>query len=167
MDKAGLGVAVCMGDRGQALEEANKVLEDYRRSISKYLGWVMEKPERMKEFQNIYVVYGEDFINDKMVGAVSSILTSSLPNPEKPLIAYANLQEEGIAKISARTMDIVINKGVNLGEIMQVAAERFQGKGGGHNVAAGAQVPVERIDDFVKLVDELVGKRLKGEKIGS
>ena len=167
MDKAGLGVAVCMGDRGPALEEANKVLEDYRRSISKYLGWVMEKPERMKEFQNIYVVYGEDFINDKMVGAVSSILTSSLPNPEKPLIAYANLQEEGIAKISARTMDIVINKGVNLGEIMQIAAERFQGKGGGHNIAAGAQVPVERIDDFVKLVDELVGKRLKGEKIGS
>ena len=167
MDKAGLGVAVCMGDRGLALEEANRVLEDYRRNINKYLGWVMEKPERMKEFQNIYVVYGEDFINDKMVGAVSSILTSSLPNPEKPLIAYANLQEEGIAKISARTMDIVINKGVNLGEIMQVAAERFQGKGGGHNVAAGAQVPVERIDDFVKLVDELVGKRLKGEKIGS
>jgi RecJ-like exonuclease len=167
MDKAGLGVAVCMGDRGPALEEANKVLEDYRRSINKYLGWVMEKPERMKEFQNIYVVYGEDFINDKMVGAVSSILTSSLPNPEKPLIAYANLQEEGIAKISARTMDIVINKGVNLGEIMQVAAERFQGKGGGHNIAAGAQVPVERINDFVKLVDELVGKRLKGEKIGS
>jgi len=167
MDKAGLGVAVCMGDRGPALEEANKVLEDYRRSINKYLGWVMEKPERMKEFQNIYVVYGEDFINDKMVGAVSSILTSSLPNPEKPLIAYANLQEEGIAKISARTMDIVINKGVNLGEIMQVAAERFQGKGGGHNIAAGAQVPVERIDEFVKLVDELVGKRLKGEKIGS
>ncbi len=167
MDKAGLGVAVCMGDRGPALEEANKVLEDYRRSINKYLGWVMEKPERMKEFQNIYVVYGEDFINDKMVGAVSSILTSSLPNPEKPLIAYANLQEEGIAKISARTMDSVINKGVNLGEIMQVAAERFQGKGGGHNVAAGAQVPVERIDDFVKLVDELVGKRLKGEKVGS
>jgi single-stranded-DNA-specific exonuclease len=167
MEKAGLGVAVCMGDRGSALEEANKVLEDYRRSISKYLGWVMEKPERMKEFPNIYVVYGEDFINDKMVGAVSSILTSSLPNPEKPLIAYANLQEEGIAKISARTMDIVVDKGVNLGEIMQVAAEKFQGKGGGHNVAAGAQVPIERIDDFVKLVDELVGKRLKGEKIGS
>jgi RecJ-like exonuclease len=167
MDKAGLGVAVCMGDRGSAFEEANRVLEDYRRNINKYLSWVMERPERMKEFQNIYVVYGEDFINDKMVGAVSSILTSSLPNPEKPLIAYANLQDEGIAKISARTMDTVINKGVNLGEIMQIAAEKFQGKGGGHNVAAGAQVPIESINDFVTLVDELVGKRLKGEKIAS
>ena len=72
MDKAGLGVAVCMGDRGPALEAANRVLEDYRRTINKYLGWVMEKPERMKEFENIYVVYGEDFIDDKMVGAISS-----------------------------------------------------------------------------------------------
>lgn len=165
MEKAGLGVAVCMGDRASALEEANRVLEDYRRSINKYLGWVTEKPERMKEFVNIYVVYGEDFINDKMVGAVSSILTSSLPNSEKPLIAYANLQEEGIAKISARTTEAVISKGVNLGEIMQVAAEKFRGKGGGHNIAAGAQVPTEEISNFIAAVDELVGKQLKGEKI--
>ncbi len=167
MDKAGLGVAVCMGDRGPALEAANRVLEDYRRTINKYLGWVMEKPERMKEFENIYVVYGEDFIDDKMVGAISSILTSSLPNPEKPLIAYANLQDEGIAKISARTMDTVINRGVNLAEVMQVAAEKFHGNGGGHNIAAGAQVSIGNIDDFIKTVNELVGKQLKGEKIGS
>lgn len=167
MEKSGLGVAVCMGDRGLGLEGANKVLEDYRRTISKYLGWVMEKPERVKEFENIYVVYGEDFIADKIIGAISSILSGSLPNPEKPLIAYANVEGEGIAKISARTMDTVINKGVNLGEIMQVAAEKFQGKGGGHNVAAGAQVPIEDINEFIKTVNELVGKQLKGDKIGS
>lgn len=165
MDKAGLGVAVCMGDRASSLEAANKLLEDYRRTLSKNLGWVMEKPERLKEFENIYVVFGEDFINDKMVGAISSILVSNLPNPEKPLIAYSNLQEEGIAKISARTMDSVVSRGVNLGEIMQEAAEKFQGKGGGHNVAAGAQVPIEDINEFLKIVNELVGKRLRSEEI--
>jgi len=167
MDRASLGVAVCMGDRGSALEAANKVLEDYRRSINKYLGWVMEKPERMKEFENIYVVYGESFINDKIVGAISSILSSGLPNPEKPLIAYANVEDEGLAKISARTVDAMTNRGINLGNIMQVAAEKFKGKGGGHNVAAGAQVPVEEISGFIEYVNELVGKQLKGEKIGS
>ena len=165
MDKAGLGVAVCMGDRASSLEAANRLLEDYRRTLSKNLGWVMEKPERLKEFENIYVVFGEDFINDKMVGAISSILVSNLPNPEKPLIAYSNLQEEGIAKISARTMDSVVSRGVNLGEIMQEAAEKFQGKGGGHNVAAGAQVPIKDVNEFLKTVDELVGKRLRGEEI--
>jgi RecJ-like exonuclease len=167
MDRPSLGVAVCMGDRASALEEANKMLEEYRRSINKYLSWVMEKPERMKEFKNIYVVYGEDYINDKIVGAISSILSSGLPNSEKPLIAYANVEEEGLAKISARTVDSMTRKGLNLGDIMQVAAERFGGKGGGHNVAAGAQVPREKIGDFIDLVNELVGKQLKGEIIGS
>jgi single-stranded-DNA-specific exonuclease len=167
MDKPSLGVSICMGDRGAALEEANKVLEDYRRTINKYLGWIMEKPERMKELENIYVVYGESFMDDKIIGAISSILSASLPNPEKPLIAYANVEEEGIAKFSARTIDIVTNKGVNLGNIMQVAAEKCQGNGGGHNIAAGAQVPLEKVNVFIEAVNELVGKQLKGENIGS
>jgi single-stranded-DNA-specific exonuclease len=166
MDRPSLGIAVCMGDRGSALEEANKVLEDYRRTINKYLGWVMEKPGRIKEMENIYVVYGEDFIDDKIIGAVSSILSTSLPNPEKPLIAYADVKEEGLVKVSARTTDMLANRGLNLGEIMQAAAEKCLGKGGGHDVAAGAQVPMENIDVFLKLVDELVGKQLAGEKIG-
>ena len=167
MDKPSLGVAVCMGDRGSALEEANKVLREYRRTLGKYLGWVMEKTERMEELENIYVVHGEDFLEDKIVGAISSILSSSLPNPEKPLIMYANVKEEEIAKFSARTVDMVTHRGVNLGEVMQVAAEKFLGKGGGHNIAAGAQVPIKNINPFIKLVDELVGKQLKGENNGS
>lgn len=167
MDRASLGVAICMGDRSSAFEEANKVLEEYRRNINKYIGWVMEKPERMKEFEHIYVVYGENFINDKIVGAISSILSGSLPNPEKPLIAYANVEGEGLAKISARTIDTMISRGIDLSEVMRVAAESCGGKGGGHNVAAGAQVPIEKIGNFVKSVNELVGKQLENEKVGS
>jgi RecJ-like exonuclease len=167
MERSSIGIAVCMGDRGSALEEADKVLSEYRRTINKYLGWVMEKAERMKELEYIYVVDGEDFINDKIVGAISSILSSSLPNPEKPLIAYANVGEEGLAKISARTIDVITNKGVNLGEIMQVAAEKCSGKGGGHNIAAGAQVPLEKINDFIDVVNDLIGRQLRDEKVGS
>ncbi|MCS7115524.1 MAG: DHH family phosphoesterase [Nitrososphaerota archaeon] len=167
MDKPSLGVAVCMGDRGKALEEASKVLEDYRRTINRYVGWVLEKPERIRNLENICVVYGEDYIDDKIIGAVSSILSTSLPNLEKPLIAYADVKGQGIVKVSARTTDTLANRGVNLGEVMQVAAEKSLGKGGGHNVAAGAQIPMENIEVFIKLVNELVGKQLAGEKIGS
>lgn len=167
MDRGSLGIAVCMGDRAAAFEEANKTLEEYRRTINKYLGWVMEKPERMRELDNIYVVHGSSFIDDKIVGAVSSILSGSLPNPEKPLIALANVEDQGITKISARTVDALVAKGLNLGGIMQAAAEKCEGKGGGHNIAAGAQVPMDMIDDFVRLVNELIGKQLKSDKSGS
>jgi single-stranded-DNA-specific exonuclease len=167
LDRPSLGIALCMGDRGRALEEANKVLEEYRKNISKYLSWVMEKPERMREFENIYVVYGENSVNEKIIGTISSILVSGLEHPEKPLIAFSNIQEENASKFSARTNNIALSKGVNLGTVMHVASEKYGGKGGGHNVAAGAQVPIDKIDSFIKTVDELVGRQLKGEKFGS
>jgi single-stranded-DNA-specific exonuclease len=167
LDSPSLGIAICMGDRGAALEEANKVLEDYRKSISTYLGWVMEKPERMKEFEHIYVVYGETFINEKIIGTISSILVSGLANPEKPLIAFSNIEAENAAKFSARTTDTALSKGVNLGDVMHVASEKYGGKGGGHNVAAGAQVPIDQVENFINTVNDLVGKQLKGEEIGS
>jgi len=167
MDRPSLGIAICMGDRKAALEESNKILEDYRKSINKYLGWVNEKPERMRELQNIYVVNGESFINEKIIGTVSSIIVSNLTNNEKPLIAFANVETEQAAKFSARTTEAAVGKGVNLGDIMRLASEEHGGKGGGHNIAAGAQVPLDRINGFIKMVDELVGRQLRGEKFGS
>ena len=165
MDRPSLGIAVCMGDRKAALEEANKVLEEYRKSISKYLTWVWEKPERLRELENIYVVNGEDFVSEKIIGTISSILITSLPNVEKPLIAYANVPNEGLAKLSSRTTDLGVHKGVNLGIVMRIAGEQFGGKGGGHNIAAGGQVPLDKVNEFVKAANDLVGKQLKGEKI--
>jgi single-stranded-DNA-specific exonuclease len=165
MDRPSLGVSICMGDRKASLEEANKILEDYRKNINKYLGWVNEKPERMRELQNIYFVNGESFINEKIVSTISSIIVSGLANNEKPLLVFAKVEKEEQAKFSARSTAAGINKGVDLSQVMRLASEMFGGKGGGHNIAAGAQVPLSKIDDFLRTVDDLVGKQLKGEKI--
>jgi len=167
MDRPSLGIAICMGDRKAALEESNKILEDYRKNINKYLGWVSEKSERMRELQNIYVIYGENFINEKIIGTVSSIIVSSLSNNEKPLLAFANIEAEKAAKFSGRTTEAALRKGVNLGDVMRLASETNGGKGGGHNIAAGAQVPLDKLESFIKTADELVGRQLKGEKLGS
>ncbi len=167
MDKPSLGIAICMGDRKAALEESNKILDDYRKNINKYLGWIGEKPERMRELDNIYVIYGESFINEKIIGTVSSIIVSSLMNNEKPLIAFANVEKENAAKFSGRTTEAAIRKGVNLGEVMRLSSEAHGGKGGGHNIAAGAQVPIDEINGFIKDFNVLIGKQLKGEKVGS
>jgi single-stranded-DNA-specific exonuclease len=161
MERAGLGVAICMGDRGSALEQAEAVLEEYRRTITKYLGWLTEEPGRIEERENVYVIHGEGFINEKVIGTLSSILSTNLPKSEKPIIAYAAVAEGNVVKVSARTLDILTSRGLDLGEIMRVAAEKFNGKGGGHDIAAGAQVPLEDVDAFVKLVDELVKRRME------
>jgi len=167
MGKPGLGIAICMGDRGSALEEATTVLEEYRRTITKYLNWLMEpKTDRIEELNNIYVVRGEGFIDDKIIGTISSILSTNLAKPEKPIIAYSMVQEENLAKISARAIDLVTSKGLNLGEILRIAAEKYSGKGGGHNIAAGAQVPIQELESFIKLVDGLVKEQLEAPTVG-
>ncbi len=165
MDRPSLGIAICMGDRKAALGDANKLLEDYRKSINKYLSWVAEKPERLREFENIYVIYGESAINEKIIGTVSSILVSTLSNNLKPLLAFANIEAEKAAKFSGRTTEAALQKGVNLGDVMLIASEANAGKGGGHNIAAGAQVPLDKVEAFIKMADELVGRQLKGEKL--
>ena len=166
MDRAGVGVAICMGDRGKALDEADEMLDEYRRNIAKYLSWLNEKPDRIEERDNIYVVRGGGFIDEKMISAVSTILSTSLPNPEKPLIAYSKVSGEDVAKVSARTLALLTDKGLNLGEILRVAAEECSGRGGGHDIAAGAQVPTKNVEPFIKAVDKLVKKQLEGVRLG-
>ena len=161
MEKPGLGVALCMGDRGQALEQAENILTEYRQTITKYLGWLMEEPDRVQELDNVYVVRGEGFINEKLISTLSSILSTTLPKADKPVIAYAAVADEDVVKISARTLDTMTSKGLDLGEVMRAAAAEFNGNGGGHDIAAGAQVPIKDVDAFVELVDKLVKQQIE------
>ncbi|MBA7486969.1 hypothetical protein ES707_22531 [subsurface metagenome] len=167
LDKAGLGAAICMGDRKKCLEEATAVIQEYRKTITKYLRWVTEKPGRLEELESIYVVRGDGFIDEKVLSPVCSILSTTLTQLGKPIIAYATISGEDQVKVSSRGSDPLIQKGLNLGDIMQAAAEKYSGRGGGHDVAAGAQVPIKDVEAFIKLVNDLVKKQLAGETIGS
>jgi single-stranded-DNA-specific exonuclease len=159
--KSGLGVAICMGDRGKCLEEANVALDEYRHAITEILRWLDAHPDRVEEMDSIYVLHGGEAVDDRMISAISTVLSTNMPNMEKPVIAYAVIPDENIIKISARTVDSLTSKGFNIGEIMRVAAEKFNGTGGGHDIAAGAQVPIKSREDFLKYVDEIVKDSLK------
>jgi single-stranded-DNA-specific exonuclease len=167
MDKAGLGAAICMGDRKKCLEEAMVVIQEYRSTITKYLRWVTEKQERLEELESIYVVRGDGFIDEKVLSPVCTILSTTLTQLGKPIIAYATISGEDQVKVSSRGSESLLQRGLNLGDIMQVASEKYSGRGGGHDVAAGAQVPIKDVEAFIKLVNDLVKRQLAGEKIGS
>jgi len=162
MDKPGVGVAICMGDRGSSLEQASQVLGEYRGVITKYLNWLLEPQKgRIEEFDSIWVAHGDNVIDNKIIGTISSILSTTLVKPEKPIIAYSTVQNEGLVKFSARGLDSLIKKGLDLAEVLRICAEKYGGKGGGHNIAAGAQVPLEHVGSFLKQVDEHVKKQLE------
>jgi RecJ-like exonuclease len=156
-----------MGDRNKCLDEAKAVIREYRQTITKYLRWVTEKPGRLEELESIYVVRGDNFIDEKVLSPVCTILSTTLTQLGKPIIAYATISGEDQVKVSSRGSERLIQKGLNLGAIMQAAADQHSGRGGGHDVAAGAQIPIKDIEAFIKLVNELAKKQLAGNQIGS
>jgi len=165
--KPSLGIAVCIGDRGTMLAKANTALEEYRRSIMTYLNWLSDNPERIEELESIYVIHGENSIDEKMISAISTILSTNMPKRDKPVIGYSVVPDEGVIKVSARANEFLIGQGLNLGKILGEAAEKNMGKGGGHDIAAGGQVPYEKKKEFIDLLDKLVRDSLRRKKLGS
>lgn len=161
MNRPGLGISICAGDRESALKNAMDLLREYRRTIMRYVSWIREGEGRFQELDSFYLIRGGTNISERMIGTISNLFLTTLPRRDKPLIAYSIVNEENIIKISARGTNKTVRKGINLGEIMREAAEKFSGMGGGHDVAAGAQIPIDRLDYFLRIVDSLIKERLK------
>ena len=157
MRRPSLGISICLGDRGEAMKEAELTVDEYRRRIGGYLDWV-RTGDRLRELNSIYVLSAGNDIDENIVGVVSSILLGQgMLKSTKPIVsaAYSN---DGTVKISSRIAEGTAYMGINLGKIMQEAASGVKGAGGGHDNAAGAFIPHEAEDEFIRRVDELVAK---------
>ncbi len=155
MGRPSLGLCICMGDRYDSVAEAEETLDNYRKRISESLDWVRE-PGRIEEMECIHTLRAHANIDDRIIGVVASILLSTgILKNHKPIVASARA-EEGLIKISARATEPMAKNGVDLGEVMMKAAEVFKGRGGGHDIAAGAFLPEEAESAFLEMVDGLV-----------
>lgn len=161
MRRPSLGIGICLGDRGEAMKDAEETVNKYRQKIGSYLDWV-RTGDRIKELNAIYVLSAGNDIDENIVGVVSSILLGQgiLKNP-KPIVSAAN-SEDGTVKISSRIAEGTAFMGIHLGKIMQEAAGGVNGAGGGHDNAAGAFIPQGAEDEFLRRVDELVAKQWSG-----
>ncbi|MCS6768891.1 MAG: DHHA1 domain-containing protein, partial [Candidatus Caldarchaeum sp.] len=165
--RAWLGIVVAMGARAEVLDEAQRVLEEYRASLAKAMDYVA-RPGVMEELNHIVVLKGGDMIDEKQVSSVASIISSSgLIPPNKALVAFASAGH--MVKISSRASKQLVERGVNLGELLYRLAEVYGGRGGGHDVAAGAEIPSDRIIRFLADFDRALGEQLEkaADKISS
>ena len=154
MGTAGTGISVCLGDRSEALRAAMKTLAEYRSGISKALEALTSEPSRMEQHGSVVLVRGEGIVDEKLLGPVISILTSSPEFKDKVVVGSAESRDSDL-KISSRVGDAFAGE-VNLGIIMREAAEGADGVGGGHAMAAGAKIPASKAEQFSKAVLERV-----------
>ena len=156
MNQFGLGVSLAMGVRDKTVEEAQRLLDTYRATIGKYINWAMNTQGALEEKNAVYVLHGKNEINDRMISIIASGLVATLPQQLKPLLAYSFVESAKIAKFSVRTVDEVVSSGIDLGSTIKAVAEQFGGSGGGHDIAAGAEVPIAKLDPFLQAFDAAI-----------
>lgn len=152
MGEAGHGMAICLGDRGEGLKSGMRILADYRSSISKALQGLSAEGRRSVQRGSLVVVRGEGIVEDRLLGPVTSILTSS-PEFKGSVVVAGTTSGDSEYKISSRVGDSYGGT-VNLGQLMREAAEAVGGVGGGHNMAAGAKIPAAEAEAFFRFVME-------------
>jgi len=154
MDRTDLGLSICLGDREDALRQALSLMSEYRTKLNKAIQRVQTEPDKVSTSGDVMMVIGEEFIEERMTGSVSSLLASSDKFRDKLVLVRARSGDSEL-KYSSRTGDSYPGK-VNLGEVMREAAQSVGGVGGGHSMAAGAKIPFSKRDDFTRLVLEKV-----------
>ena len=155
-DYAEIGMAVCMGDRREAYQKASKLLTEHRSNLVNGLTFVKEKGITKLNYLQ-YFDAGSN-IKETIIGIVAGMSTSVVADRNYPIVAFADA-EEGV-KVSARGTQDLVRKGLNLSEALAFVSAEVGGAGGGHDIAAGATIPQNSKDDFIRRLDSIIGAQI-------
>ncbi len=149
--RASIGMAICMGDRGQALVDAESILKKYRGNIRKYMSIISNDRWRTVTRGNAVIVNAEDILPETMTGTIASMIASSPKHTGKVIILYTH-GDMNTVKFSARKARDC-NEPTSLSALMGKGTERLGGVSGGHDMAAGARIGKDKLDEFLDFLE--------------
>jgi RecJ-like exonuclease len=154
ISKAGVGVAICLGNRSSMLKQGESIVGEYRSTLRSYISSIFSERWRLVDDGRTVLINGEGLVAEDMLGAVSSLLSGS-PSLYGRLLFIRTKTEDGSYKFSSRKC-LRCESNVNLGLLMRECSARCNGSGGGHDAAAGARIPNDKIEEFLACIKENV-----------
>lgn len=148
----GLALSLLLGDDGARIElEAleRRLHDTIRRHLQRL---AREPPVDLRRLR----VFGVD--DAAVLGSMSGLAAEAVLAPDKATMAYATVGSQ--ARLSARGTPALVAGGMDLGAALRDAAGRLGGVGGGHRIAAGATVPADRLEEFMRDVDQVLAAQL-------
>ncbi len=148
------GVKICLGDRGEEWGNARNLLQRHRKMLREGLEYLKSNPPR--GLDNLYYFDAGDIIDENIIGVIAGMAYGArIISPDKPILAFADDKDDRLkVKISARANWGLVRSGIHLGNALRENSRIFGGEGGGHNIAAGARIPREKIDEFLRNMNE-------------
>jgi single-stranded-DNA-specific exonuclease len=151
------GGAILRGDRGMAYREAEHMLKNHRAILRELLQYIVDTG--VKELDSLQYLHVGGKYPDTIVGIGAGMALSKL-NSAKPILIMCEVPEDrNLTKVSMRTNERVVEKGIDLQKALSDASAEYGGGGGGHKIAAGAYIPKTAEQEFVIRVNRLLGEQ--------
>ncbi|MGA1793785.1 MAG: DHHA1 domain-containing protein, partial [Thermoplasmatota archaeon] len=154
--KASLGFQVVWGDM-EAFKEALEDRFEYKKHIQELL--VKRRTEGVNDLDYLQWFMIEE---DTLSGTIAGLAHNYIFDHNKPMIAIAR-DEDGTMKVSSRGDRELCKRGLDLGTVMRQAGNEAGGGGGGHDVAAGAHFPEDKLEEFLRSCNRLIRDQFKGK----
>ena len=125
--KPQIGGAILRGDRGTAYREAEHMLNNHRAIIRNLLQFIIDTG--VKELENLQYLHVGDRFPDTIVGIGAGMALSKL-NSSKPILIMCEVPEDhNLTKVSMRTTERVVEKGIDLQQALSDASAEYGGGG--------------------------------------
>ena len=155
-------VKVCLGDREENWRTAKGILQMHRKALRDGIERLKTKGVE-KDRENFYHFDSNGTIGENIIGVIAGMAYGAGIIPgDKPVLAFANDKDDpAMIKISGRANWNLVRRGLHLGNALREESRKYGGEGGGHDIAAGARIKKTSKQEFLKVMDETIGRQLK------
>lgn len=154
MQEYDTGIRYYLGDIS-AVKRAIELREIYRTKLRTELKRI--EIQGFEELRSVVCIYGGEGMGT-FTGSIAGLAMDYIVKVDKPVITL--VKEGNSIKVSARGTNELVDKGLDLSVALKFGAESVGGRGGGHPVAAGADIPIGKEKEFISKVDEIISEQL-------
>ena len=147
----GLGIAAGMGDE-RALTHGAEITKESARDV--VMNMVELDGRGLNQMEHIQWF---DSSTSGFTGMLCGISMQSIGDYRKPTIGVNGSNDP--INLSSRGMWNQLENGVNLAVAMREACASVGGEGGGHRIAAGGSIPADKLEEFLKTLDDIIGQQ--------
>ena len=152
----GVGIAAGMGDERCLNEGAEQSRESAKLVVEAMVDLDRRGLNQMEHIQWF------DSTDSGFTGMLCGIAMQSIGDHTKPTIGMNKSNDP--VNLSSRGMFCQLERGVDLAKAMREACASVGGQGGGHRIAAGGSVPLDKVDEFLANLDRIVGEQISSAR---
>ena len=152
-----VAMEVLKGDRIEALDQLEAISKTHRYNLATSISKITEDDAtNIVEMENLQYFDGTG-IKPEIVGTITGMILGYC-NWKKPIIGFTQTDEDGL-KVSLRCSRLLSYDGIHFRNIIREISSKVGGTGGGHAMACGAYIPLDKKSEFLeRFNDELTGK---------